>query len=433
MAGLKIAHVLSSLHTGGAERVALLCVERLVKLGHNVSIVSLEEPQDGALAREFDAAGAQILRIPKRSGGYDPGLSIRLLSAFLRERFDVIHTHNPPCLTYAALPARASGARVIHTKHGPHPDTFARLMLRRIGAGAVHAFVAVSPATAAFAQQLYEVLPWKLRVIQNGTDLKRFRPDAEARVTTRGKLGIPDDAFVIGTVGRMAPVKNQALLVRAAAPLLGPRVRLVIVGDGAEGARVRALAAELNVSAFVHFPGETPRVPEQLAAFDVFALSSDSEGLPLCLAEAMSVGLPMVCTAVGGVPLVVDEGETGFLVPKGDEGALRAALSRFAGDPRLAQLMGRRAREVAAQRYSAERMITEYLALYGAPVPLAIEEPEEPPISTKRASERGGPHSAADRPSADSGRGPRSAAGDPHSGRGPRSTQRPRSKAPTDQ
>lgn len=386
---MKIAHVLSSLHTGGAERVALLCVERLVKLGHDVSVVSLEEPVDGALGREFDTAGAQIIRVPKRAGGYDPGLSVRLLSTFLRERFEVIHTHNPPCLTYAALPARMSGARVVHTKHGPHPDTFARLMLRRIGAASAHSFVAVSPATAAFAKQLYEVLPWKLRVIQNGTDLKRFRPDAKARAATREKLGIPPDAFVIGTVGRMAPVKNQALMVRAAAPLLGPRTRLLIVGHGAEADRVKALAAELGVSAFAHFPGETPRVPEHLAAFDVFALSSDSEGLPLCLAEAMSVGLPMVCTAVGGVPQVVDEGETGFLVPSGDEAALRAAMSRFAQDPPLARLMGKRAQEVAAQRYSAERMLNEYLALYGAP-----PAPEESPVSSHATSERAdGPNS----------------------------------------
>lgn len=363
---LKIAHVLSSMHTGGAERVALLCVERLVALGHDLTLVSLEEPPAGALGVEFEAAGARILRIPKRPGGFDKTLSARLYAAFLQEGFDVIHTHNPPPLTYAAVPARLSGARAIHTKHGPHPDSFARVMLRRIGAAATHRFVAVSPATADFARQLYEVLPWKLSVIQNGTDLARFKADPRARAATRAALGIPEGAFVFGTVGRMAEVKNHALLVRAAAPLLSDDTRLLIVGHGAEAERTRALAAELGVASFTHFAGETPRVPEHLAAFDVFALSSDSEGLPLSLAEAMGTSLPLVCTAVGGVPQVVDEGETGFLVPKGDVEALRDRLARFRRDPGLVREMGARARKVAEERYSVERMMREYLALYQA-------------------------------------------------------------------
>lgn len=361
---LRIAHVLSSLHTGGAERIALLVVERLVRAGHDVTLVSLEEPANGALGPEFEAAGARILRIPKRPGGFDKSLSVRLLSTFLRERFDVVHTHNPPPLTYAAVPARLSGARAIHTKHGPHPDSFARVMLRRIGAASTHAFVAVSPATADFAKKLYEVVPWKLHVIQNGTDLERFKANAAVRDRMRTELGIPQDAFVIGTVGRMAAVKNQPLLVRAAAPLLGPRVRLLIVGHGAEAERTKGIARELGVSAFAHFPGETPRVADHLCAFDLFALSSDSEGLPLSLAEAMGTSLPMVCTSVGGVPLVVDEGETGFLVPKGDEVAMRGALDKLVNDRELAKKMGKRGREVAESRYSVERMMREYLRLY---------------------------------------------------------------------
>jgi len=363
--GLKIAQVVSSLHTGGAERIALLIAERLIRRGHRVVVISLEEPRSGGLAEEYEACGARIVRMDKTLNVLDRTLAMRLYSLFRKERFDVVHTHNPLPLIYAALAGRASGARAVHTKHGPHADSQLRLMLRRIGAAATHHFVAVSDATAAFSQTLYEVVPWKLKVIQNGTDLARFQPDAEARARTRRAIGIPPDAFVFGTVARMAAVKNQALLVRAAAPLLGPRVRLVLVGDGAERERTEALARDCSVSAFVHFTGETREVPRYLAAFDVFALSSDSEGLPLSLAEAMSVGLPMVSTAVGGVPLVVDEGETGLLSPKGDEGALRASLARMEADREMVRLMGIRAREVANARYSADRMVDEYLALYG--------------------------------------------------------------------
>jgi glycosyltransferase involved in cell wall biosynthesis len=361
---MKIAHVLSSTHTGGAERVALLLCERLLRRGHDVTLVSLEEPRHGPLAAEFRAAGARLLAVPKALGGYDRTLSARLLAAFLRSRFDVVHTHNPIPLIYAAIPARVSGARAIHSKHGPHPDSWQRVMLRRAGAAATHAFVGVSQSVADYARSIREVQSSKIHVITNGTDTDRFVADPARRKTARAALGIPDDAFVIGTVGRMAAVKNHPLLVRAAAPLLDERTRLVIVGGGAESEQTRALAKELGVDAFAHFPGETNDVAPYLAAFDVFALSSDSEGLPLCLTEAMSASLPLVCTAVGGVPALVDEGETGLLSPAGDDGALRASIERLKTDRTLGSLMGKRGREVALERYSADRMTEDYLRLY---------------------------------------------------------------------
>ncbi len=361
---MKIAHVLSSTHTGGAERVALLICERLVAKGHDVTLLSLEEPKDGPLAREFAAAGVRVERVAKRPGGFDRTLSARLLALLLRSRFDVVHTHNPIPLIYAAIPGRLSGARAVHSKHGPHPDAWQRLMLRRAGAAATHAFVAVSQSVADYALSIREVARKKVHVITNGTDTSRFQKDPALRAAVRDELGIPADAFVIGTVGRMAPVKNHPLLVRAAAPLLGPKARLVVVGGGAEAERTRALATELGVAPFAHFPGETSDVPRYLAAFDVFALSSDSEGLPLCLTEAMSAALPLVCTAVGGVPALVDEGETGLLSPAGDDAAFSASLRRLLESPELCARFGRRGREVALAKYSADRMTDDYLALY---------------------------------------------------------------------
>ncbi len=363
---MKIAHVLSSTHTGGAERVSLLLCERLVKRGHQVTVVSLEEPRRGPLAREFQSAGASVVAVPKRLGVFDRSLSARLLARFMRDRYDVVHTHNPIPLIYAAIPARLSGARPVHSKHGPHPDAWQRIMMRRAGAAATRAFVAVSQSVADYALSIHEVRRRKLHVITNGTDTDRFVRDAGVREKTRLELGIPPDAFVVGTVGRMAPVKNHPLLVRAAAPLLGESSRLVVVGSGAEAERTRALATGLGVGPYAHFPGETSDVARYLAAFDVFALSSDSEGLPLCLTEAMSAALPLVCTAVGGVPALVDEGETGLLSPAHDEAALRASIARLREDVALRDRMGARGREVALARYSADRMTEDYLALYGA-------------------------------------------------------------------
>jgi glycosyltransferase involved in cell wall biosynthesis len=147
------------------------------------------------------------------------------------------------------------------------------------------------------------------------------------------------------------------------APLLSSTVRLVIVGDGDHRAQVEAAVAALPDPRWVVMTGRRMDVPKLVHAFDVFALSSKTEGLPLVVPEAMAAELPIIATAVGGLPSVIDEGETGLLVPV-DEAALASALARLAGDRELAKAMGKRAREVALARYSHDRMVDAYLELY---------------------------------------------------------------------
>lgn len=360
---LAITHVLGSLHVGGGERVALLLAQKQVAEGHRVAVVSLEQPPQGPLWDEFARSGVEVRTVPKRPG-LDPTLPPRIYGVFRELRPDVVHTHNPPPQIYAIAPARLAGARVIHTKHGPHPDAPHRLMLRRAGAALAFRFVAVSPMTAEFAREIRECPEERLRIVQNGTDLDRFRPDRAGRDAMRAELGLGEEVVLVGTVGRMATVKNHALLVRAAAPLLGPAFHLAIAGGGPEAPRTRALIEELGVAPFVHLVGEITAVPRFLAGLDAFVLSSDTEGLPLSVTEAMGVALPVVSTAVGGVPRVVIEDETGHLVPPRDEAALRAALDKIAANGATRARMGRRAREIALERYSAERMAREYMALY---------------------------------------------------------------------
>ncbi|HEY5937681.1 MAG TPA: glycosyltransferase, partial [Kofleriaceae bacterium] len=156
---------------------------------------------------------------------------------------------------------------------------------------------------------------------------------------------------------------NQALLVRAMAPLLSSRVRLVIIGEGDNRAEVEAAVAALPEPRWVVLAGRRMDVPRLVHAFDVFALSSKTEGLPLVVPEAMAAGLPIVATAVGGLPSVVDEGHTGLLVSV-DETALSTALHRLEADRELARMMGANARDVALSRYSHDRMVEAYLDLY---------------------------------------------------------------------
>lgn len=358
----RIAHVLSSLAMGGQERVALDLAAAQVRRGHHVAAVSLAPLPHGVLAKEFAARGVDVCSVPK-GPSFDVGLILRL-ALFLREqRIDVVHTHNPQPLAYGASAGRLARAAVVHTKHGVNPDRGRRLWLRRAGGHLADAYVAVSDATAEVARRNRECRPSHLHVIPNGVDLEAYRADPAARREVRAELGIPDDAWVFGTVGRVSVEKDHALLVRAAGPLLGPRVRLVIAGDGAELANVRAAAKAYEP--YVVLTGVRHDIPRVMASFDAFVLSSRSEGLPLALLEAMACGLPAVSTNVGGVAEVVDHGRAGVLVRARDEAALGRALADLMAAPAAAAALGERAR-VRARHYDAAGVVDQYMELYRA-------------------------------------------------------------------
>jgi glycosyltransferase involved in cell wall biosynthesis len=360
--GLAIVHVLSSFGVGGQERVALDLAIGQKARGHAVTVLSLAPPPDGAMADEFRDHGIAVDRVPKRGTGVDATLVPRLVRALRKLGAEIVHTHNPMPLIYGAPAARLAGAAAIHTKHGINPGGRGHRLLRRAAAQLTHAFVAVSDTTEQQAREQRDAPDTKIHTIANGIRLDRYHPDADARAQTRVELGL-GDAWVVGTVGRLDAFKNQRLLVRAMAPLLSSHVRLVIVGDGPARADVEAEIAKLPDPTWVVMTGRRMDVPRIMPAFDVFALSSKSEGLPLVVPEAMAVGLPIVTTAVGGLPSVVDEGKTGLLVPV-DEVALSGALAKLAAHRELARTMGEAAREAALDRYSADRMVDAYLDLY---------------------------------------------------------------------
>ncbi len=353
---MKVAQILSSFGMGGQERVALDLSRGL--MAHDCEVMAVAFA-DGPLRKEFELAGIPTA-VELKGAGFDASLIFRLARLFRREKVKLVHTHNPQPLIYGAPAARLIGARVIHTKHGANPDTARRVLVRRAAALLCDAYVAVSPLTAAVARKNNEVPTRKLFIIQNGIDLSRFRPDPIVRAAVRKELGIPDGAWVVGTVGRLAPEKDQALLISVMAKKVGPDSRLVLVGDGPLANDLRQQAS----SAFIHFTGARSDTPRLYSAFDVFALSSVTEGLPLVLPEAMASELPMVSTKVGGIPDVIEEGVTGFLVPAGDVAAFAARLELLSANRPRAREMGKAARNTALERYSGERVVRGYLDLY---------------------------------------------------------------------
>lgn len=364
MSTLSIVHVLSSFGTGGQERVALELAKQQRAAGHRVSALSLAEPPEGPISTLFQASGVHTASIPKRGPSFDPSLAVRLAQYGSKLRVDVVHTHNPQALVYGAPAAALARTPCVHTKHGVNPDPSRRMWLRRAASKMVDAYVAVTPTLARLAVDRAECDPTKLRVVPNGIDTNHFAPDAEARARVRAELGIPENAWVVGTVGRLSPEKNQGLLIDAMAPMLDPRRHLVIVGDGPEQEKLAARARATLRPERIHFTGARQDVAALLASFDAFALTSDSEGLPLVLLEAMAVGVPVVATAVGGVPDLVEHGKTGSLVAPGDGTALLTELVRLSTRPQSALETAGVARRLVLERHSTEHMARAYENLY---------------------------------------------------------------------
>jgi glycosyltransferase involved in cell wall biosynthesis len=360
---LVIAHVLSSFGLGGQEHVALELARLQTRAGHTVHAISLGSLPEGPGADAFRSAGVSVTTIPKR-GRLDVLLPLRVARYLRRVRASVVHTHNPHALIYGAPAGRLAGAVVIHSKHGMNPDRPRRLLLRRAAARLADAYVAVAPALGAVAVAGRDCDAGKLSVIANGIDAGRFMPSGRARREVRAALGIPADAWVVGTVGRLSPEKDQAFLIDAMAPLLGERRHLLIVGDGPTRGALQSRIERLPGRRYVHMTGARADVERLLASFDAFALTSRTEGLPLVLLEAMATALPVVSTAVGGIPDLVENQVTGFLSPVGDRAELTRLLERLSTDEALSRRMGEAGREHVLQRYSASHMAAEYESLY---------------------------------------------------------------------
>jgi glycosyltransferase involved in cell wall biosynthesis len=204
-------------------------------------------------------------------------------------------------------------------------------------------------------------------VVVHGTDPRLVVRGDAARAAARAELGLPPEAFVIGTVGNFTAKKDQATLLRAVATLPpgGPEPALVLVGLGPLEDELRALAVELGIGGRVTFPGSRDDVFALLPAFDVFALSSRFEGLPIALLEAMATGVAPVATKVGGIPEVVTDGHDGLLVDPGDPEGMSEALDRLRVDDTLRGQIGEAARS-RALAFDLANAIRRTEAIYAA-------------------------------------------------------------------
>lgn len=370
MEPVKIVHVVLSLNVGGLERVVLELLAHVDRSRFSPVVCALDEP--GVLAPRLARLGIP-LRLLSREPGLDARLPLRLAQLLREEGARLIHTHNASPHLYGALAAQLARIRwgerrrprIIHTKHGRNdPGSLRKVLVNRIAASLTDRVVAVSEDSASVAVEVERVPRSKVVTIVNGVDTSVFTPSADPR-PARERLGVPLDGFHIGCVARLSAVKDHATLVEAFARFRQerPDAHLTLAGDGPERRALEELCARLGVSSAVTFAGERSDIASLLRAFDVFALSSLSEGISLTLLEAAATGLPVVATDVGGNAEVVIQGASGLLVPPRDPERFAAALGEIA---RRADrtAMGARGRERVRQRFSVDRMARAYHDLY---------------------------------------------------------------------
>ncbi len=359
---LRICHVIFRLGTGGLENGLVNLINRMdpARFVHQIVCVDRAADFAGRLA-----GPVEIIELRKRPG-FEAAFYLRAWRCLRRLRPDVVHTRNTAGLD-CILPARLAGVRaVVHGEHGrtaddPEGRNPRHNLLRRLNAPWVRRFTTVSVDLADWLTATVGIPARKVEVLMNGVDTDRFRPGPVDRAALLP--GVSPEAVVVGTVGRLDPVKGHLDLV-AAAPRLDPAVHVVIVGGGPEHDRLAAAIESSGVADRVHLLGERSDIPELLRAFDLFCLPSLAEGISNTLLEAMATGLPVVATRVGGNPELVVDGETGMLVPPADPATLAAALGRLATDSSLRVPLGTAARCRAVGAFSVEEMTRRYDKCY---------------------------------------------------------------------
>ena len=366
---VRILHAHSTFSLGGKEARAVRLMNAFGDTAEH-SVISASPGQFSArdaLHREIRADFPEDA--PSLTGQPTP-LRLLRLARFMRG-FDLVLTYNWGA--FDMVMARRLFGRalklppLVHHEDGFNEDEAqarkpSRNLYRRLGLGAAYRLVVPSQRLAGIARTEWSQPAPKVERIGNGVPVDRYSlpPDAGA-IGAGGERG----EIVIGTVAGLRAVKNLPRLVRALAAMKTTKARLVIVGEGPESERIMAEARASGVAARVDLPGFRADPASWIGAFDIFALSSDSEQFPISLVEAMAAGLPVVATGVGDVPGMVSADNQPLIVAPGDEAAFTAALDALAGRQDLRHAIGLANREKAVLEYDERAMIARYARLYG--------------------------------------------------------------------
>ena len=382
---VRVLRVIARLNVGGpALHVAYLSAG-LQERGYETTLVAGELARgEESMAFVAERRGVQVRAVSELRRQVSPVrdlvAALRLARLIRELRPHVVHTHTAKAGAVGRVAVLLSGVRprpvVVHTFHGhvlrgyfgPLTAAAFRLLERRL-ARTTDALVAVSPQVRDDLVRLGVAPREKFVVVRLGIELEeRVRSANGSRAGTRRLLGLPDDRFLVGWMGRMTAVKrtDDVLLAFAKLRAGGTDAALCLVGDGPDRDHVEERAHELGIARDCFYLGYQDAVAGWYAAFDTLILPSANEGTPVSAIEALAARRPVVATRVGGVPDVVRDGVDGYLVEPGDVEALARRLGELATDPALRERMGEAGSERVLRRYAVERLVDDVDRLYRA-------------------------------------------------------------------
>jgi len=367
-----IVHLIHRLDMGGLENGLVNLINQMPPERYRHAIVCLKDFSN--FHHRIKVQGVEIISLHKREGK-DWGHYVRLYRTLKRLQPALIHTRNLASLEGQLL-ALAAGIKLrVHSEHGrdfvelggkSSKHTLLRQLLRPL----VGHFIAVSRDLQQWLIDSIGAAPARVTHINNGVDSLQFHPRLGPAAAVGPAEFMCEDAFVIGSVGRMVAAKDFASLVRAFILLVAdgqrPRLRLMIIGDGPCRSQCLALLQEAGLSGMAWMPGARDNVAQLMRSMDLFVLPSLTEGSSNTILEAMASGLPVVATAVGGNVDLVQPGQTGALVAPMAPELMALAISDYCRIPGLAEQHGMLARRAVLSVYSLPAMADGYLAVYDA-------------------------------------------------------------------
>ena len=365
MRAIRVGYCIDSFDIGGTELNAVRTVEALDRRRFEVTVFHLHET--GPLRARYEALGLQLLHLPV-GPLYTPRTAVqgvRFLRLLRREGIEVVHTHDLYTNIFAAPWARLAGCRVIASRRWFDATPRAGLIpLNRWSYRCAHRVIANSALGVKLLTDKERVPAQRVLELPNFLEERAFsRVPVEVRSTRQRNWGVPQGAFVVGMVARLAPVKNHAMALRAL-QRLEEDVHLVLIGAGPSRRELEDLARELRVDRRVHFTGQLVEAENLHQFFDVSVLCSRSEGFPNVVIEALAAGCPVVATPVGGVPEVIVDRQTGMLVPIDQPEALAASVQELRRDAALRRRLSEAGAACARARYHQTIVIARLEALY---------------------------------------------------------------------
>ncbi|MCA9047596.1 MAG: glycosyltransferase [Planctomycetaceae bacterium] len=362
-----ICHVIHALGVGGAE---VLVDQMMRRMNDRYRCVVAVLDEVGEIGQRLQADGFVVQHL-HRQPGIDRGCARRLDAFARRENARLLHAHQYTPFFQAMMSRGLTGNRpVLFTEHGRHfPDlpSRKRMMANRMLLRKCDRLVGCGKAVRN-ALVNNEGLPAdRVKVVYNGADLDALnQPSPDARRRIRAEFGIADDCFVAVQVARLHELKDHGTALRAIHEVRKsvPGIRLLIAGDGDRRGMIEAMITDLQLEDHVILAGARGDVADLLAASDAFLMSSISEGIPLTIIEAMAARIPVVATAVGGIPEMIDDNCSGLLAPSGDDRSLAKCLQRLHADPALRKSMTEHAELTARSTFSLSGMLSSYSSLY---------------------------------------------------------------------